>query len=112
RPWASDCSQKMPAVHSVIPPSCDPVGRRRPGRRLLPFTCLFIITILLLRAVGAEPYGVPTGSMAPALVGNHRAATCPRCGYPVTVGYREDHRRSALTAHCPSCGCDDLSGDR
>src|SRR5438093_13072939 len=98
----------MPADQPVILSSFRPAKNRRPGRWLLSFTCLFVCGVLLLRAVGLEPYGVPTGSMAPALLGNHRATTCPRCGYLLTVGHREDHARAALVAHCPNCGCGDL----
>ena len=45
-----------------------------------------VIIFLFLRTAAVEPFGVPTGSMAPALVGNHRETACPRCGHPVVVG--------------------------
>src|SRR5439155_19486671 len=64
--------------------------RPPPSSTLFPYTTLFRSGLLLFRAIGAEPYGVPTGSMAPTLLGNHRAVTCPRCGYPIDVGYRDD----------------------
>jgi signal peptidase I len=71
--------------------------------------------VLLLRAVAAEPYGVPTGSMAPALVGNHKAVACPRCGYPVRVGLAPGADPPAPgpgLPFCPNCDCIDLEVDR
>lgn len=50
-----------------------------------------------------EPFGVPTGSMAPALVGNHRETVCPRCGYPVIIGEPSNGDRPP-DACCPNCG--------
>jgi signal peptidase I len=44
--------------------------------------------------------------MAPTLLGNHRAIVCPRCGYPVRVGYQENERNATSYysgAFCPNC---------
>lgn len=105
----------MPPSHShlVTLSPCHRVRKHgKPFRRLVEIAVFFLGTLLLFRAIGAEPYGVPTGSMAPALFGNHRAITCPRCGYPVHVGFH-DGKREARTAErptgfCPNCGCADL----
>jgi signal peptidase I len=66
------------------------------------FLCLFLV----IRTVGLEPYGVPTGSMALALIGNHREAPCPRCDYPVRVGDPGPEARQVRfeTCRCPNCG--------
>jgi signal peptidase I len=77
-----------------------------PFRRLVEVSCLALGGLLLLRVIGAEPYAVPTGSMAPALLGNHRDAVCPRCGFPVHIGLHERGEREH--AFCPNCGCQDL----
>jgi signal peptidase I len=79
-------------------------------RRLLETVGLFIIALLIFRCIGAEPYVVPTGSMAPALMGNHKVVCCPRCGYEVRVGHRDDGRCETHAA-CPNCGFDDLPLD-
>lgn len=95
-------------------------------RGVLRSTILVLSGVLLFRVLGAEPYRVPTGSMAPALIGDHKATRCPRCGFPVLVGRRSDtgDGRAAAScfasACCPNCGCADLklnevpdcSGDR
>lgn len=71
--------------------------------------------LLILRVVGAEPYSVPTGSMAPALVGNHRAVDCPRCGYTIRLGLShgrsERHGSQRENVCCPNCGCEQISLD-
>jgi signal peptidase I len=83
-----------------------------PIRRLLETVALFLIALLLFRTVGAEPYSVPTGSMAPALMGNHKVAVCPRCGIEVRVGVRdEDSGGSDLHPQCTNCGCDHMPLD-
>jgi signal peptidase I len=57
--------------------------------------------------------------MWPALVGNHRATDCPRCGYRVMVGRQRGDRDAARAgdrfyqgAICPNCGCNELGLDR
>ena len=64
--------------------------------------CLFLV----VRTAVMEPFGVPTGSMAGALVGNHRERACPDCGYPVRVGSPVPGGRAVDFdgARCPNCG--------
>ncbi len=82
---------------------------------------LFIALFLFVRVFAVEPFGVPTGSMAPALIGNHRERPCPRCGYPVRVGAPNggDPDAHYARAACPNCArrfsladARDVSGDR
>jgi signal peptidase I len=114
------------------PPSGNSEGRPSPTQseprqashslRLLCFVAgAFVSLFLVLRTIAIEPFGVPTGSMAPALIGHHRDGLCPRCGYTARVG-----RPSSGSAHahfariaCPNCEQEfslatarDLSGDR
>jgi signal peptidase I len=104
--------QAAPSRTVLVPPS----GRRRLAESLV----LFLCAILFLRTVTVEPFGVPTGSMAPTLCGNHKALACPRCGYPVRIGEPPHKRGDYPDAHCPNCGADNLpidtapeiSGDR
>ena len=39
------------------------------------------ILALLVRGFEAEAFVIPTGSMAPTLMGRHKEITCPQCGY-------------------------------
>jgi signal peptidase I len=99
-------------------PSPQPGSPPRGGffRRLLSTAVLFFCLLLILRVWGVQPYEVPTGSMAPALCGRHRACDCPRCGYPVVVGrHRADKGDGRVAsrwyrgAACPNCGRGDLA---
>jgi signal peptidase I len=80
-------------------------------RRLMEAVVLFVGMVLFLRAMAVEPFGVPTGSMAPTLTGNHRCSKCPRCGYPVRVGSPLQTNRGVTLPPCPNCGQTDLTFD-
>jgi signal peptidase I len=76
-------------------------------RRLLESLILFLGIILFLRSVAVEPFGVPTGSMAPTLTGDHYSVNCPDCGHPIHVGkpLREEvFASSESSVDCPNCG--------
>ncbi len=84
-----------------------PIRDRSPYRILLLLSVGFVCLFLFIRAFAVEPFGVPTGSMAPALIGNHREGPCPRCGYPVRMGYPAAGGSPAEhfeRAGCPNCG--------
>ena len=86
-------------------------------RQLVEGLVLCACVLLLVRTLGVEPYEVPTGSMAPALLGHHRTTTCPQCGYSVRVGLVDPSPGSPegkpmSAATCPNCGCGDLQLDR
>ena len=74
--------------------------------RLLRTALLFAIGFMVVRTALVEPFGVPTGSMAPTLLGNHRECPCPRCGYPVIVCEMPgaDRRNPYANATCDNCG--------
>ena len=42
----------------------------------------------VVRTFSAEAYVVPTGSMAPTLLGLHREMTCPNCRFVVRRRHR------------------------
>lgn len=69
----------------------------------------------------AVGYRVPSGSMAPAVLGVHRRVACADCGLPLAVGGGAEDQLPSLGARaiCPNCGgatpIDDLpnrAGDR
>src|SRR5262249_9562118 len=69
---------EKPDVASVpaVTPSSEPKPRTSEPlspRRFLESAILFLAAVLVLRAIALEPFGVPTGSMAQTLAGNHKA---------------------------------------
>jgi signal peptidase I len=78
--------------------------------RFLDGIVLLVCGGVLLQTFALEPFQVPTGSMAPALLGHHRECVCPHCGMTVVVGRPRSDRdgrggeRYFAKAFCPNCG--------
>lgn len=79
------------------------------------------ILALLIRGFEAEAFVIPTGSMAPTLMGRHKEVDCPQCGITFTVNGSEEERtgRPVVFGTCDNCRArsrvDDLpsfNGDR
>jgi signal peptidase I len=79
------------------------VGMVRQTADLVVVLCL---GVLLFRTFSAEAYVVPTGSMAPTLLGHHCELSCPNCGYLFVIGIDDEGRPAR--AVCPNCGKDNL----
>src|SRR3954452_3085754 len=91
-------------------PAADRGPRENPTvgvmRQTVDLIVVLCLGVLLFRTFSAEAYVVPTGSMAPTLVGHHRELTCPNCGYLFVIGLDEEgHPPRAV---CPNCGKNDL----
>jgi len=65
-----------------------------------------IILAFVLRAFMLEAFEIPTGSMAPQLMGLHTLVTCPDCGYTFPRGLDPSPPQEATRniAICPNCG--------
>jgi signal peptidase I len=71
-------------------------------RQVAEFLVVLLTGILLFRTFAAEAYIVPTGSMAPTLLGLHRDLVCPSCGFRFALGMDEQGRSGRPV--CPNCG--------
>ncbi len=49
------------------------------------------VLAFLFRTFEAEAFVIPTGSMAPTLMGRHYDLECPQCKYPLRVGASEEN---------------------
>jgi len=69
-----------------------------------------LVLAFLVRTFEAEPFVIPTGSMAPTLMGRHKDFNCPECGYQYRVGASEVLSESGeptgyrvIAGTCPMC---------
>ena len=65
-----------------------------------------IVLAFVLRAFMIEAFVIPTGSMAPRLLGRHGDFQCAACGYEFAYGLRDDGNGKAtdIETPCPLCG--------
>lgn len=83
----------------------EPRRPRRPG--MLQDLLIGAVLFLIWRHYVAEIFVIPTGSMAPTLLGEHYRLECPRCGYHFSAGRtRTDfvhYPLARIDARCPIC---------
>lgn len=70
-------------------------------RLVMEFFVCVIVSILLFTTWLVEPFIVPSGSMAQALLGPHVEAVCPSCRFAFKLGSSPDDHFA--TARCPNC---------
>jgi len=89
-------------------PTAGPAEKLGAGlvRQTIEFLVVLTLSILLFRTFAAEAYIVPTGSMAPTLLGNHRELICPGCDFRFAMGLDDEGRAGRPV--CPNCGQTDL----
>jgi signal peptidase I len=64
------------------------------------------ILALVVRGFEAQAFVIPTGSMAPTLMGRHKELACPQCGFVYAVNASEEveHRSANRSVHSGLCG--------
>lgn len=86
---------------------CPRAGLLGSARPTVEFLLVLLVGILFVRAFAAEAYIVPTGSMAPTLLGMHRDYLCPNCTKRFSLGM-DDFGRVGRPV-CPNCGHTELA---
>lgn len=61
------------------------------------------ILYLLIRQFALEAFVIPTGSMAPTLLGNHVVTACPRCDRQIEYGRSRAAFGQLPPTMCPTC---------
>jgi signal peptidase I len=68
------------------------------------------VLAFLFRTFEAEAFVIPTGSMAPTLMGRHKDVNCPKCGYRYQVSASEEESddphvipTDVVAGMCPMC---------
>ncbi len=69
-------------------PAADAVaaGWARTARETIESIVIAFVLAFLFRTFEAEAFVIPTGSMAPTLMGRHLDLNCPKCGYTFRAG--------------------------
>ena len=71
----------LPRAGTAAGPAGEP--RPRSGGRESIESFVVVFLAFLIWSLEAEGFVIPTGSMAPTLMGRHKEITCPECGYVV-----------------------------
>src|SRR5437764_5271850 len=124
-PDVSPTPAPKPPVNAVMPPK--PVHQEGSVKETIESILVAFILAFVFRAFIVEAFVIPSGSMAPTLLGAHMRYRCEDCGYqfdinfpsnrsddeninipnktgPRTVRNRHGEIPTSLSMHCPNCG--------
>jgi signal peptidase I len=100
----------QPAKAGSIRPSSPPVeARPREGYRdTVEAIVVAFILALVVRGFEAQAFVIPTGSMAPTLMGRHKEVACPQCGFVYAVNASQEvesqsQREDVDAGMCSNC---------
>ena len=84
-----------PRPAATVSPAPAPDGKDAPSgresyRETVEAIVVAFILALLVRGFEFEAFVIPTGSMAPTLMGRHKEIDCPQCGYRYAVNASEE----------------------
>ena len=80
----------QPRIVSTPSPGSEPEKPRETTRDFVEQIVVAIILAILIRGYDAEAFVIPTGSMAPTLMGRHKEVSCPECGLVYTINASEE----------------------
>jgi signal peptidase I len=90
------------------------VAARDNLREIIESVAIAFVLAFLFRAFEAEAFVIPTGSMAPTLMGQHKDLFCPKCGFHFRVNASDSSelRPEVTSCTCPNCRYQLSFGDR
>lgn len=87
-----------------------PVVQSHAVRETIESIVIAFVLAFLFRTFEAEAFVIPTGSMAPTLMGRHKDVICPKCGYRYQVSASEEESEipgrqttDCIAGKCPMC---------
>jgi signal peptidase I len=83
-------AEKRPRTSPEARSRDDTPRRRESARDFVEQVVVAFILAFLVRGFEAEAFVIPTGSMAPTLMGMHKEVACPHCGFVFSVNASED----------------------
>lgn len=94
-------------ARSQAAPSTDP-AKAEGYRETVEAIVVAVILALVVRGFEAQAFVIPTGSMAPTLMGRHKEVTCPQCGFVYSVNASEEveggpYARRVYSGICVNC---------
>ena len=94
-------AKKNEKTGKEAPPPEEKKKKKKPTfRENLQSIAVAVLVALLIRQFLIEAFKIPTGSMAPTLLGEHKDVWCPNCGWYFAL--EKSHER----AYCPNCEYD------
>ncbi len=104
---ASPAPQRSPARPASVPAPTDP-PKAEGHRETVEAIVVAVILALVVRGFEAQAFVIPTGSMAPTLMGRHKEVTCPQCGFVYSVNASEEveggpYARRIYSGICVNC---------
>lgn len=103
-PASAATSADQPPRQAAPPVAADETVKETIESIVIAFILAFVF-----RAFIVEPFIIPTGSMAPTMLGSHLQLDCPSCGYGFDVGTdvsiveERGLLKDAQAADCPMC---------
>src|SRR6476619_3744568 len=105
--------KSIPSVPTKAPaksaPAAQPAIQSHAIRETVESIVIAFVLAFLFRTFEAEAFVIPTGSMAPTLMGRHKDVVCPECDYRYQTNASsemDDNRRtstSIASTNCPNC---------
>jgi len=84
------------------PKTTKPGGMSRGMRETIESIAIALALAFLFKTFEAEAFVIPTGSMAPTLMGRHKDVVCPQCGYQYTSSASDETDDEGYEHHNPS----------
>src|SRR6476661_9223609 len=108
--------KSIPSVPTKAPaksaPAAQPAIQSHAIRETVESIVIAFVLAFVFKTFEAEAFVIPTGSMAPTLLGRHKDVTCPKCRFHFTIGASDEVENETdylrpeyriTSCICPNC---------